>query len=35
MWSDLGDKSWPIIRLETEWEAKVRDDISYEKLCYF
>ena len=30
MWSDLGDKSWPIIRLETEWEAKVRDDISYE-----
>ena len=30
----LGDKSWPIIGLEREWEAKGRDDFSYEKLCY-
>ena len=30
--SDLGDKSWLIIGLEREWEAKVRDDFSYEKL---
>ena len=34
MLSHLGDKSWPIIRLEREWEAKTRDDFSYEKLCY-
>ena len=32
--SDLGDKSWPIIGLEREWEAKARDDFLYEKLCY-
>ena len=23
--SDLGDKSWPIIRLEREWEAKAKE----------
>ena len=34
MLSDLGDQSWPIIGLEREWEAKTRDDFSYEKLCY-
>ena len=34
MLSDLGDKSWPIIRLEREWEATTRDDFSYEKLCF-
>ena len=32
--SDLGDKSWPIIRMEREWEAKAKDDFSFEKLCY-
>ena len=32
---DLGNESWPIIRLEREWEIKARDDFSYEKLkCY-
>ena len=30
--SDLGDKSWLIIRSEREREAKVRDDFLYEKL---
>ena len=34
MLSALGDKSWPLFRLEEEWEAKTRDDFSYEKLCY-
>ena len=34
MLNDLGDKSWLIIGLEREWEAKVRDDFLYEKLCY-
>ena len=29
---DLGNESWPIIRLETEWEIKARDDFSYKKL---
>ena len=32
--SDLGDKSQCIIELEGEWEAEVRDEFSYEKLCY-
>ena len=32
MLSDLGDESWPIIKLEREWEAKAMDDFSYEKL---
>ena len=32
---DLGNESWPIIRLEREWEIKARDDFSYETLkCY-
>ena len=32
--NDMEDQSWPIIGLEREWEAKVRDDLSYEKLYH-
>ena len=31
--SDLRDKTWPIIRLERKWEAKVRDDFLNKNLC--